>query len=357
ARKQQYKYTVLPLYFPDRIVQAAEGQVIYYSYYLANATHTLRTLQSIIPASKEAAALMDQWLKKKRRRGNGPELDSLKDKCENDDPVEGTCITRGSDGEVIYTTCGTATVCGSSGGGGGGSDDSGGSGGGTDDGWPPDGGGTPSDENSGGGMEDGTGGGSSSNPDNPNQSEDPNCGAQGILNSSIPSVKAPTEDDPNPNAPPTAQPCEEEEEDSFVKIIIDPSFENTKAECVYNKLKNLSTGFAEAIQKFDGEFPVSHLKLSTNNNLSSSTYGVTYAPENYVIKIEYNENRFGNISDLGKALAITHEVIHAEIYRKMLSASQQGDLNHNQYTTQNRINYVNSLRNNFPGLYDYYWDR
>src|SRR5699024_9982956 len=137
-------------------------------------------------------------------------------------------------GEVIYTTCGTATVCGSSGGGGGGSDDSGGSGGGTDDGWPPDGGGTPSDENSGGGMEDGTGGGSTSNPDNPDQSEDPNCGVQGILNSSIPSVKAPSEDEPNPKAPATAQPCEEEEADSVVKVIIDPSFENTKAECVYN---------------------------------------------------------------------------------------------------------------------------
>lgn len=41
----------------------------------------------------------------------------------------------------------------------------------------------------------------------------------------------------------------------------------------------------------------------------------------------------------------------------MLSAAQQGDLNLNQYTTDERTNYVNSLRNNFPGLYDYYWER
>ncbi|WP_417943065.1 hypothetical protein [Flavobacterium sp. RS13.1] len=39
------------------------------------------------------------------------------------------------------------------------------------------------------------------------------------------------------------------------------------------------------------------------------------------------------------------------------SAAQKGDLNTNQHTTQENINFVNSLRNNFPGLYDYYYDR
>ncbi len=50
-------------------------------------------------------------------------------------------------------------------------------------------------------------------------------------------------------------------------------------------------------------------------------------------------------------------MIHAEIFRKMLSAAQQGDLNAGQYTTQNRVNYINSLQNNFPGIYDYYIER
>ncbi|HLR26419.1 MAG TPA: hypothetical protein VK112_11175 [Fodinibius sp.] len=183
ARKQQYKHTVLPLYFPDRIVQAAQGQVIYYSYYLANATHTFRNLQAVIPASEEAAGLMDQWLKKKRRR-SGPELEGLKDKCENDDPVEGTCVTRNSDGEVIYTTCGTATVCGSSGGGGGSSDDSGGSGndsggsgGSTDDNWPPAGDGPPSDDSGGNPCPTcgGAGGGSNSGGDDGDDSGQDLC--------------------------------------------------------------------------------------------------------------------------------------------------------------------------------------
>ncbi len=40
-------------------------------------------------------------------------------------------------------------------------------------------------------------------------------------------------------------------------------------------------------------------------------------------------------------------MIHAETFRKMLSVAQQGDLNVGQYTIENRVNYINSLRNNF----------
>jgi hypothetical protein len=43
--------------------------------------------------------------------------------------------------------------------------------------------------------------------------------------------------------------------------------ELTGALCVYNKLNSSSSGFADAIKKFDPEFPVSHLNFK-----SSSTY-------------------------------------------------------------------------------------
>src|SRR5699024_1775733 len=99
--------------------------------------------------------------------------------------------------------------------------------------------------NNGGSSEDG-GSGGSSDSDNQNHPEDPDCGAQGILNSSIPSIKAPTEDDPNPNAPPTAQPCKGEEENeetvgndaSFIgEIIVDKTVtRNDLTDCVYGKL-------------------------------------------------------------------------------------------------------------------------
>ncbi|AZJ35108.1 hypothetical protein [Tenacibaculum singaporense] len=133
-----------------------------------------------------------------------------------------------------------------------------------------------------------------------------------------------------------------------------------KAECVYNKLKNSSTSFKSMIQNFDGDFPVSHLKLTINNSLGFGVYGITLPPVNYVTEIQINGNGVSNLSDLGVATTIAHELIHAEIFRKMLSAAKKGDLNyHNNqnYTTQDRINYVNSLKDNFPGLYDYYWKR
>jgi len=130
-----------------------------------------------------------------------------------------------------------------------------------------------------------------------------------------------------------------------------------KADCVYQKLKELSNGFKEAIQKFDEEFPVSHLKLTINNGLGSGVYGETQPPVNYVTEIQINGNRLTNLSDLGAATTFVHEIIHAEIFRKMLSAAQRGDLTTSTMTAQEAENYVNSLKDNFPGLYDYYVER
>ena len=73
------------------------------------------------------------------------------------------------------------------------------------------------------------------------------------------------------------------------QIIIDSTFANTKAECIYNKLKTLSEGFANAIKKFDGDFPVAHLKFSMND-LPDNKRGRTFPPENYIIEIQLNND-------------------------------------------------------------------
>ena len=130
-----------------------------------------------------------------------------------------------------------------------------------------------------------------------------------------------------------------------------------KAKCIYDKLQSSSTGFKNAIKQFDGEFPVSHLSFKINNTLSSGNYGITNPPSNYNITVEFSNTQLGNISDLGSAVAFAHEIIHAEIFRKMLSAAKQGDLDPDNMTQQQQVNYVNSLRNNFPGIYDYYIER
>jgi hypothetical protein len=105
-----------------------------------------------------------------------------------------------------------------------------------------------------------------------------------------------------------------------------------KALCIYDKLNVSSNQFKNAIQKFDGEFPVSHLKLTINNNLPSGNYGVTNPPDNFITIIELSNTQLANISDLGSAISIAHEIIHAEIFRKLLSAAKKGDLNTNNYT-------------------------
>ncbi len=130
-----------------------------------------------------------------------------------------------------------------------------------------------------------------------------------------------------------------------------------KADCVYQKLLNSSTGFANAIKKFDGEFPVSHLTLSINDSLRSGNYGRTSPPSNFNTTVEFSNVQLSNISDLGSAVAFAHEIIHAEIYRKMLSAAQTGDLEPETMTQQQQIDFVNRLRDDFPGIYDYYITR
>lgn len=148
----------------------------------------------------------------------------------------------------------------------------------------------------------------------------------------------PNPDDPNP----------------LPEVLPTPEFTNSKVGCIYDKLKNLSGGFAAQIQKFDGEFPVSHLKFDVNNNLELNNYGRTLPPINYVTVIELNNNALMDISNLGTALVIAHEVIHAEIFRKMLSVAKKGDLNYRNWPQRDWETYFKSIQNDFSGIYDYY---
>ena len=134
-----------------------------------------------------------------------------------------------------------------------------------------------------------------------------------------------------------------------------------KALCIYNKLKSSSTGFKNAIKKFDGEFPVSHLKFELKD--LGNTRGRTVAPNSnpntpnspdYVITIYLNNN--SNIHgvnyrpNLMVAKTIAHEIIHAEMYRKLLSVLDNGGT----LTGVTRQDILDALNDNYPGLYDYY---
>jgi len=130
-----------------------------------------------------------------------------------------------------------------------------------------------------------------------------------------------------------------------------------KAKCVYDKLTNSSTGFSDAIKKFDGEFPVSHLKFSSDSNMPSNTKKAhTIPPTNFVIEIVLNGNSSKDASyqkrpNLMVAKTIIHEVIHAEMWRKILSIINNGG-NVNGLTAEE---WTSKLSNgDYPGIFDYY---
>lgn len=74
-----------------------------------------------------------------------------------------------------------------------------------------------------------------------------------------------------------------------------------------------------------------------NQELSSIT-------QNYLITITFNENNLDRPS-LSVARTFIHEIIHAEIFRKLLSVAQHPSI----LLTQSQII---QLRNDYPGLYD-----
>ena len=128
-----------------------------------------------------------------------------------------------------------------------------------------------------------------------------------------------------------------------------------KAKCIYDKLKSSSMGFKNAIKKFEPEFPVAHLKFEADATMSSNTKkAYTRAPENYIIDIVINGNPIKDASyqkrpNLLVAKTIIHEVIHAEMFRKLLSLA-----NNNATSTLHPYNSasasIKSGRNMYPFL-------
>lgn len=155
--------------------------------------------------------------------------------------------------------------------------------------------------------------------------------------------------------------CVEDVEDALLDDQVTSNLSG-KAACILRKLKETSTGFVNAIKKFDGEFPVAHLHIIEEN--LGNTRGRTVAPNSnsnspnspdYVITVKLNNNSnihgFNYRPNLMTAKTIAHEVIHAEMYRKLLSVLNNGGT----LTGVTIQDLVNALSNgDYPGIYDYY---
>jgi len=130
-------------------------------------------------------------------------------------------------------------------------------------------------------------------------------------------------------------------------IITDLSFLNNSClSSVYTQLGG-SPIFQNYLKNFDGNFSVANLRLSASNTIPYGINAETSPPSNYLIGIAFNANNL-NRPGIDIARTFMHEMIHAEMFRKLLSlSSTKGEIDVsklNQMLTQN----------NFPGLYDYY---
>lgn len=136
------------------------------------------------------------------------------------------------------------------------------------------------------------------------------------------------------------------EVDIAEQIIEDATFLNN--DCLRNMYIQAGGAeiFATYLNNFDGDMSVANLKLAANPNLQDNVNAQTSPPENYLITLEFNPNNLDRPT-LSIARTFIHELIHAEIFRKLLSISQHPSINLNP-------NQVIQLRNDYPGLYDYY---
>lgn len=129
-------------------------------------------------------------------------------------------------------------------------------------------------------------------------------------------------------------------------IIIDPSFSNNPClSSVFSNVGNKPTinGY---LNNFDGTFSIAHLRLAGNSSLPNNIAARTYPPEDWVVKIDFNTNRL-NRPPLDVARTFIHELIHAEIFRKLLMLSENSEIVWS-------MNFIESMKDDFPGLYDYY---
>lgn len=133
------------------------------------------------------------------------------------------------------------------------------------------------------------------------------------------------------------------------KIILNSSFDyDPRAKCILDRLLKMNGGaFKSIIQKFDGDFPVSHLRFVLSYGLASYINASTLPPSGYIIEIQLNGNNLQR-PNLSIARTLIHEVIHAEMFRKLLEiANNNGEID----PTNLRLCLENS---NYTGMFDYY---
>ncbi|PTT77237.1 MULTISPECIES: hypothetical protein [unclassified Chryseobacterium] len=121
-----------------------------------------------------------------------------------------------------------------------------------------------------------------------------------------------------------------------------------KINSIYNKIKT-AANFKQYLQNFEPTFSVAHLMFDIGAVENPAALAQTKTPVNYWIKITFNKDwDFANTPKILIAGSFMHEIIHAEMYRKLLSLSSSNG-NIDQALLGTMLN-----QHNYPGLFDYY---
>lgn len=157
------------------------------------------------------------------------------------------------------------------------------------------------------------------------------------------------------------------------QIFIDEDFKNIPClKSVYDDMGKAST-FNNYLQNFDADMSVADLRFSADNNFGQNpnyqgyenAMAITNPPlSSNEILIDFNTDPSinGNILDkpnVFRAVAMIHEIIHAEMYRKMLDAmiEAEGQGTTLDWTDMNRFEfdqYLETLQNKYFGIWEYY---
>ncbi|MGO2359447.1 hypothetical protein [Mesonia sp.] len=164
------------------------------------------------------------------------------------------------------------------------------------------------------------------------------------------------------------------EVDFAYQVIVDPSFkENQCLNDVYEAMGKAPT-FDGYLQAFDSDMSVANLTFGADSNFGqnpnyagyTNAMAITNPPlTSNMINIDFNTDpsTSGNIlnkPDVFKAVSLIHEVLHAEMYRKMLDAVRAAEisgnnLNWTSWTSEQFYNdFLNSLENKYFGIFDYF---
>ncbi len=145
------------------------------------------------------------------------------------------------------------------------------------------------------------------------------------------------------------------------KIILDSTFvNNPRLKCVYVRFKDsTSNTISDYLENFLGEKPVAHLEFEADNlfkDTQNSEYyeagAITSEPVNFLINITFNTDprlpaSASHMPTIILALEFIHEMVHAEMFRKLLSYAQEPNIPWTPF-------FIKSIKNDFGGLSDYY---